>query len=40
MSLLCKSISYDASTKVIYLEIKFNDRNQVDDKIVLGLGGG
>ena len=23
-----------------YLEIKFNDRNQVDDKIVWGLGGG
>ena len=29
---------YYASTKDDYLEIKFNDRNQVDDKIAWGLG--
>ena len=30
----------NAITKDDYLEIKFNKRNQVDDKIALGLGGG
>ena len=30
----------NASTKDDYLEIKFNNRNQVDDKIALGLRGG
>jgi hypothetical protein len=29
-----------ASTKDKHLEFKFYDRNQVDDKIALGLGGG
>ena len=32
--------SVNTKTKDDYLEIKFNNRNQVNDKIALGLGGG
>ena len=36
----CSSLLLYSSTKDEYLQSKFNDRNQVDDKIAWGLGAG